>query len=72
MQEWTNPRYASAVDMLMTMRATAPAEPAKRCRGCHGYRLSVFISPAGQRHFIGCFTCGESGEQPARPRRWPC
>lgn len=69
MTEWTNPRYASAVDMLATMRAAAPKDPRKRCTGCFGYRFRLFLAPDGARHWIACTRCGESGEQPARPSR---
>lgn len=69
MQEWTNPQYASAVDMLMLTRSTAPREPSQRCPGCWGFKARLFIGAAGVRHWIACTTCGESGQRPARPRR---
>lgn len=69
MMEWTDPRYAPAVDMLATMRATGPQDPAKRCRGCFGYRFKLFLAPDGGRSWIPCSRCGDSGEQPKRPSR---
>ncbi|MGW0708273.1 hypothetical protein ACWD4G_20340 [Streptomyces sp. NPDC002643] len=67
--EWTDPRYASAIDLLMTMRATAPQEPKAMCRRCRGFRFHLFIAPGGERHWNPCAVCGETGRHPVRPRR---
>ncbi|WP_416976739.1 hypothetical protein [Streptomyces sp. T028] len=70
MQEWTDPRYQSAVDTLTAARSTAPAEAAKRCRGCLGYGARLMLVSGGGQIRIGCTRCGETGQQPApAPRR---
>ncbi|MFI1030714.1 hypothetical protein [Streptomyces sp. NPDC020951] len=69
MQEWTDPRYATAVAGLMAKRTASLTDPSpRRCRACFGFRVQLVLGSDGARHELSCTKCGGSGLQPPRRR----